>query len=150
MPLMMMRSLIRPVMNSSPDRVEKAEIAGAQPVRAVIVANDLRAQAGPRRVRIVPVGARDVGSVHPDFADLVGRQARAAVRIDDGDPLIDKRVPAADQRLDVVGSHRCVDLVGLQRGAADHARDVTRAAGVRLRSAKSLPPCHTPGMQHAD
>ena len=66
-----------------------------------------------RHTRIVPVTARDVRSVYPDFADGISGQSPAALGIDNRDPLADQRTAAADQHLRIGLIHWRRDLMRL-------------------------------------
>src|SRR5258708_1868129 len=114
-------------------RVEKAEIAGAQPVPVRLTGGphpslprplpDPPPQAGEvgvgaRRGRVregagaesrfagfgvMPMAAGDIGAGDPDLADPVGAETRSAVGIDDRDALAGEGAAAADRHLLVAG-----------------------------------------------
>src|SRR6185436_19106910 len=67
-------------------RVEKAEIAGAQPALAFL-ARYLSGEGRRACLGVAPVAARDIGAGDPDLADQPGVEPPAVVGIDDRDPL---------------------------------------------------------------
>src|ERR1700744_4285918 len=78
--------------------VEEAKIAGAKPIRSVVLANDTRVEMGRGGFNVAPVSARDIRAINPDLADPIGCTPDTAIRINQSDAFVGQRPAASDQR----------------------------------------------------
>ena len=89
MPRMMIRSLMRPVMYSSP--------ASSRKPRSPVRSQSLESSPAMRALNVAAVASSlpnspgDVRTADPDLADLSAPAAAGVLRVDDGDPLAGKR-----------------------------------------------------------